>query len=174
MESIVNNQDRIFDDLVEIITKELVLYENLSAILKDKQNAIISGNIGNLRDNISEEKTIVQEVLMITDKRDEYVSILNQILELSDQKPRLKTIIEKSPSDYSIKLTNLRYRLKNNLNQITRTNKENKYLLNSSIEQVRGLINLFLGAENEPEEIYDMNGFMTDRGVGLGVFNCQI
>jgi len=174
MESLKMNHEPMFDDLVEIITRELVLYENLLAILKNKQNAIISGNLTNLRENIREETTIVQEVLTITEKRDNYVNILNQILEISDQKPKLKTIIAKSPSDYSVKLTNLRYQLKTNLNQITMTNKENKYLLNSSIEQVRGMINLFLSADNEPEEIYDVNGFMTARGAGNNVLNCQI
>ncbi|MBT7789219.1 MAG: flagellar protein FlgN [Calditrichaeota bacterium] len=168
------NHEPMFKDLVEIITKELVLYESLLTILKDKQNAIISGNIKNLRENIREETNIVQEVLTITAKRDNYVGILNQILDISDQKPKLKTIIERSPSDYSVKLSNLRYQLKNNLNQITITNKENKYLLNSSIEQVRGMVNLFLSAENEPEEIYDVNGFMTARGAGNNVLNCQI
>ncbi|MDP8238187.1 MAG: flagellar protein FlgN [Candidatus Hatepunaea meridiana] len=168
------NTTNIFDDLVNIITKELALYENLLVVSKGKQNAIIADDLNELRENIHSEQTIVQEALSVADTRNEYVYMLKQSLDITDPKPRLRTIIDKSPSDYSIRLTSLKHQLKTNLDQITLTNRENRYLLNSSLEHLKGMINLFLQAGDESVDVYDTKGFMSNPSRGYMVLDCQI
>jgi len=164
----------LFNQLAKLIRKELALYENLIVVLKEKQDSIIKGKIDDLRMHVQEEQVIVHDAMIMADTRNTQVSRMNNILKISDRSPRLQSIIDKAPLNLFMELSNLRHHLKTSLDQITRINRENSYLLNSSLEYVRGMVQLFLRTDDEMAEIYGVNGMVALKDEGNKVLNCQI
>ena len=165
---------RSFDDLIEILSKEISLYDCLDEVLKKKQEAIIMGNIEELREYVLEEQSLIQKALSVAHERKNHVIALGMMYETPEEEPRLKTIIDIAPSPYSIKLMNLWHRLKAILDGISRVNRENSYLLNSSIEHVRGLVHLFLQADEKSSKIYNYDGVVDVPEENNKVLDCHI
>jgi len=171
---LVDNCDEIFVDLVEILTEEVNLYGQLSKLLKNKQDAIVIGDVEKLRSCLQDEQPITQDALMLADRRKDCVASLSQIYKMDESELKLKIIINIAPPKYSIKLMNLKYRIKDNLDLITKINRENSYLLNFSIKHVKGLVNIFLMTDEESSKIYDMDGIVSSPEKEYKMLNFQI
>jgi len=169
-----NNCDEIFVNLIEILTEEVNLYGQLSELLKNKQDAIIIGDIEKLRSCLQDEQPITQDALILADRRKDCVAILSQMYKMDESDLKLKTIINIAPPKYSINLMNLKYRIKDNLDLITKINRENSYLLNFSIKHVKGLVHIFLMADEESSKIYDMDGILSSPEKEYKTLNFQI
>lgn len=171
---LVDNCDEIFVDLVEILTEEVSLYGQLSELLKNKQDAIIIGDVEKLRSCLQDEQPITQDALILADRRKDCVTRLSQMYKMDESELKLKTIINIAPPKYSVNLMNLKYRIKDNLDLITKINRENSYLLNFSIKHVKGLAHIFLMADEESSKIYDMDGILSSPEKEYKMLNFQI
>ncbi|HMA62451.1 MAG TPA: flagellar protein FlgN [bacterium] len=149
-----------FSTLIETLEQEIELYSEMANAIQEKQEAIISGQIDKLRDLVSEEKKFIDKSMEKARERKEIQSQISSQYHLNNPQPNLKTIIDIAPPKYAIELSNLRYRLRDILNDITRTNNENKLLLDFSIEHVKGMAQLFLNINDEDHEVYGMDGIV--------------
>ena len=147
-----------FKNLIVSLEQEIDLYSKMAQSIKNKQDAIISGQTEKLREHVAEEKSYIKESQEMAQNRKQIQRQISSNFNLNSEVPRLKTIIEVAPSDAAIQLSNLRYRLKEILNNITRMNNENKLLLDFSIEHVKGMAQLFLNINNEDHEVYGIDG----------------
>ncbi len=163
-----------FEGLINILNQEVAMYEKMAGVIQKKQDAIIAGQIEELKEFVATEKTLINESLAIAKKRQEMQKRLRQKLNLKEPEPKLKIFIEMADTADTVKLSNLRYRLKNVLNQITRINNENKLLLDFSIEHVKGLAHLFLNVDNEDNNVYGMDGVVHMKQAGNKMLDFQI
>lgn len=164
----------LFKSLIRILDKEIQVYQKMVAVIREKQDMIVIGDVNQLRELVNREKSLIKESMKIAKLRREAQLRLSQHYRLSESEPRLKQLIEIAGPGQAITLSNLRYRLKGMLNQITRINNENKLLLNFSIEHVKGLAHLFLNINEEPSGIYGMDGVVRVDQKGNKVLDFQI
>ncbi|RKY53454.1 MAG: hypothetical protein DRP89_06175 [Candidatus Neomarinimicrobiota bacterium] len=169
-----DNDKQLFDYLVELLSKEVTLYRQLLEMLRNKQEAIVIGDVKTLRKCVVEEQLLIQKIKSLAKIRSEHVVTISWTYKLAEKEPKLKTIMEIAPAEFSISFINLRYQLKTILDEITNINRENSYLLNFSIEHIKGLAHLFLRTDNESSEIYDVNGIVITPEDGNKVLNFQI
>lgn len=163
-----------FDQLIRCLEKEIELYTKMAESIQKKQDAIISGQIEELRDYVSKEKLFIQESHEMAQNRKEIQIRISSMCNLNTEEPKLKTIIDIARTDQAIQLSNLRYRLKDILNNITRMNNENKLLLDFSIEHVKGMAQLFLNINNEDHEVYGIDGVVRMKQSDNKMLDCQI
>jgi len=169
-----NNSNQTFVYLIEILTKEVTLYERMVDVLQKKQDAIIIGGLEKLRNYLQEEQSLTQDALSLAGLRKDCVTNLNQIYKLTKSDLKLSTIIDIAPPKHSINLMNLKCRIKGSLDLITKVNRENSYLLNFSIEHIKGLAHLFLRADEESSRTYDIDGILASPEEGCKMLNFQI
>ncbi|GEM_PF-3251260 len=167
-------QNDLFGSLIVILSDEVAVYEKLVNVSRRKQKSIVDGKIDELRKYIHEEQALIQNALAIAETRNTHINAVCESKGVEDKRARLKSIIEIAPSMFAVELKNLRYRLKSNLNQITRVNKENQYLLNASIEYVKGLVRVFLQADDESATVYSKEGLVSPPKDEMKVLDCQI
>ena len=86
----------------------------------------------------------------------------------------LKQLLSHADPDHATLLEGLRYRLKSNVYQISKINRENKYLLSASIEHVHGLINLFLKDDSKTDIRYEGTGLISRPADEHRVLDFQI
>ncbi|MCF7741394.1 MAG: flagellar protein FlgN [Candidatus Marinimicrobia bacterium] len=155
-----DNQNNPFSTLIDTLEQEIELYSDMAGAIQEKQDAIISGQIEKLRNFVSKEKKVINKSMEKARERKEIQARISSQCQINNPQPNLKTIIDIARPKYAIKLSNLRYRLKDILNDITRTNNENKLLLDFSIEHVKGMAQLFLNINDEDHEVYGVDGIL--------------
>jgi len=169
-----DTQQHLLSDFTEILGKEVALYGELEEVLKNKQFAIIEGKVERLQDTIHLEHGVVQKIRRSTHSRELQAGLISDYYKLGGQNPPLREIITIAPEESRVILTDLQLRLKDNLKNIEFFNKENDYLLNSSLETIRGLINILLSSGGEGEVVYNGRGTVANANGGRSTVDCQI
>ena len=169
-----NNTTNHFNKLVECLEQEIDLYCEMAETIQKKQDAIISNRIEDLRKYVNNEKTFIEKSMEMAGERKKFQNWISSQYNLEDSEPKLKIIIDIAPPGNAIKLSNLRYRLKEILNNITRINNENKLLLDFSIEHVKGMAQLFLNINEEDHEVYGVDGVLRMKQADNKMLDYQI
>ncbi len=165
----------LFTKLIEILKIENQDYDKLVNILKTKQKLIVQGDVELLQSTISEEARQTKICKEIEEERIEIVKKLARVYSSKNILMTLKEIINFAAPENSVKLTTLRYKLKRSLNNVTKLNGENSYLLNISLCHVKELINLYLYTRDKTSETYNINGYMNStEAINNKMLNYQI
>jgi hypothetical protein len=164
----------LVEHLIAVLTAEKVLSEELLIKLSLKKKSIIDNDIKVLRTCMIDEQELIKELKA---KQTEQTELLNHIREkysLHKNELRLSKVIKMVPQQYIDQLIGLRMALQSVMEKVTRINLDNRNLLNFSIEHVRGMIQLFLQANDEPAYLYNMRGTMTPAAKASRVLNFQV
>ncbi len=162
-----------FKILIELLKEEYSIYRALMTELRAKQEAIVAGNVPVLRDIISNEQIIIQKTSSLSRKRNEQVrKIMND--NGLDGELTLIRIIELADATDRYQLITLRDQLKIEAENIQMVNKENRYLLNSSIDFIHGLVGVFLNNSQAPAGIYNTSGSVSGSSGTNKMFDYQI
>jgi flagellar biosynthesis/type III secretory pathway chaperone len=159
---------------MNILEEEIGCYECLIKIARRKQRAIIEGAVGELRTLVREEQDLLQQAGIVAELRTSRVGDIGAIYGISERAPRLKAVIAAAPPEYAARLEGLRRQFKSCLDQMTVINRENRYLLNSSIDYVKNLVQLFLHSDDEFSALYDRQGMIASTEGVTKVFDHQI
>lgn len=156
----IGNGD-IFTELKQMLFEEITLNEKLRDVLKQKQRAIIENNLEELRHCIEEEQLLIQATKDKAELLEEYIRNAAS----SSAKPSLKEIIKNAPENLKSPLERGRQRLITSLEEISQLNRENRFLLNFSLEHIKGVIHLLLKSEDENAKLYNYRGqiFLTEK-----------
>jgi len=166
MSELLTNMDGAFQDLVLSLSLEVKLYNDLDILLKDKQSSIIKGDIDALQNIVHEEQRLIPKIQTATKARELRAATIAAVSKLKAKTPSLKELIDLSPSHHSLELIEFREQLILSLGQIAHVNRENEFLLNSSVELVRGLVQVLLGTDEENNVHYGGRGKITkDRSL---------
>lgn len=164
----------LFQNLCSLLNEEIKLYEQMIIDMKSKQNAIINGNIEYMKTAVQTERLASQHVMNQVRKRIEKTDTIKSIIGLNSDKTTLKELIPYADTDIAIDLENFRYRLKSNVHQISKINRENKHLLSVAIDNVHGMVSLFLKDDTTKDVRYEESGLITKSSDDHRVLDFQI
>ncbi|MEA3286028.1 MAG: flagellar protein FlgN [Candidatus Marinimicrobia bacterium] len=174
MNELLNNGDGAFKELIQCLEHEVKLYNQLGDLLKAKQSNIIKGDVESLQNNVHEEQRLIPKIRTATRARELRAATIAAVSKMSCKTPSLMELIDLTPSHYSQQLIEYREHLILRLDQIAHANRENEFLLNSSLELVRGLVQVLLGkAENENIH-YGGHGQVYDDQTHNARVDCQV
>lgn len=150
-----------FEELKTVLFAEIALYEELGEVLRQKQRAIVENKLAELRMCMEKEQPLIQEGQVKAEQLEKYI----QSLAPHQSKPRLKEVIKNAPESLRPTLERGRQRLIASLEEISRLNRENRFLLNFSLEHIKGIIHLLLKSEDENAKLYNYRGhiFWTEK-----------
>lgn len=171
----MNEQTRkLYQSLCQTIADEVALYEEIVLEIKNKQRAIIDGKIEEMKESVFMERELSQSVMNQVKKRVDLTLSIKTAVGIHHEDVTLKQLLSHADPDYAFLLEELRYRLKSNVHQISKINRENKYLLSASIEHVHGLINLFLKDDSKTDIRYEGTGLISSPADENRVLDFQI
>lgn len=170
----IEDEQQLLPDFAVILRKEVVLYNDLEKVLKTKQRQIIEGNVEQLQDAIHWEHSVIQKIRRATHNREIKAEMISDCFKLGSQNPPLREIIKVAPEQTRGTLIHLQKTLKHTLKNIEYFNSENDYLLNSSVETVRGLIQILLSVGGGDEVLYTGQGAVANPNESRATVDCQV
>lgn len=169
-----NDMDGAYRDLILCLSNETRLYGELNRLLKQKQSNIINGDVESLQETVHEEQRLIPKIRTATQARELRAATIGVVSKLRKKTPSLKELIDLSPSHYSQQLIEFREQLILSLDRIAHANRENEFLLNSSVDLVRGLVQVLLGREENENVHYGGMGKITDDRSNTSQVDCQV
>ena len=174
MSEIITDLEGMYADLVICLSQEVQLYTDLDQLLKDKQSSIIKGDVESLQKIVHEEQRLIPKIQRATQARELRATTIGAVSKLRSKTPSLKELIDLSPSHYSKQLIEFREQLIVSLDRIAHGNRENEFLLNSSVELVRGLVQVLIGTEQNENVHYGGRGKIAQNQSRKSHVDCQV
>ncbi len=174
MTEIMTDREGLFHELVNCLTIEVDLYKELDLLLKAKQSSIISGDIEILQNIVHEEQRLIPRIQAATQARELRATTIGAVSKLRVKTPSLKELIDLSPSHYSQQMIGFREQLIQSLDRIAHANRENEFLLNSSVNLVRGLVQVLIGTEENENVHYGGRGVIAKNQSTRTHVDCQV
>jgi flagellar biosynthesis/type III secretory pathway chaperone len=153
--------DDIIEDLIAIIQREIDAFDELLDTLREKQRAIVEGEVGRLNSSVRNETRVTSETRQLEAERIERSKELARELNLVGRagvSPKLSEIIEVVEEKYAERLSEQRELLRSLIHKVQYVNKSNQFLLDYSIKFVEQNIELLLGAAEKGKTVYAKDG----------------
>jgi len=167
----------LIENLTDILQKEHTEYEKLLELSMKKTPIIVRGDVQELQKITDEEQDVVQEVSRLSKKREELMSDIASVMNKDVQTLTLKEIIGilESRKDERARLAALYDGLKATVENMNRSNNQNKELLENALEMVEFDMNLVKGMNSAPETAEYNKGAYAAGGApgGSGAFDAR-
>ncbi len=152
------NIDAILQRLIRILSQEIVTYTKLLTSLEEKQQAIIQGQIENMKIITEQEQVILTDAKLT--ERERNISIANLRTNTDEMKDveNLSQLIAVVETKYHSRLSEIQKSLKDVLEKVALKNEQNKFLLNHSIHFVQTMIKDLLTSNENMNDLYAQNG----------------
>lgn len=144
------------DKLFQLLLEEIHAYSYMVETVKQKQEAIIHNKLKEMENLTGVERLLVKKVEQMLESREKYLRKLLGNAE-SDQPLQLNSFIEALPVEEQARWRSLQQRISRTVDKIRRINLENHQLVQSSLNYVRGVIDM-LYAMDEEAVLYSRNG----------------
>ena len=169
----MNNIDLQYNNLLALLEKELIQYETIIDLFSLKQQAILSGNIEELKgivENIQSNSTSAKN---LQEERD----ILTRLLlgEFNYNGPvTMKSLMSVIDPARSSNLEMIYYKLKSAAMRVTELGRENDYLLSASVEHIKNLVSLFIDRKESTSINYNNDGMINESKLEHKVLDIQV
>jgi|GEM_PF-3523494 len=152
------NIDAILQRLIRILSQEIVTYTKLLTSLEEKQQAIIQGEIENMKIITEQEQVILTDAKLTEKERN--ISIANLRTNTDEMKDveNLTQLIAVVETKYHSRLSEIQKSLKDILEKVALKNEQNKFLLSHSIHFVQTMIKDLLTSNGSMNDLYAQNG----------------
>ncbi len=157
----MNSIPLTFDDpakqqLFQLLLEEIHAYSYLADTVKQKQEALIKNELKNLENLTGIERLLIKKVELMIRNRSK---LLNKLLNnrSHDSTVQLNTFIEQLPLEEQSRWRRLQQRMIRTVEKIRRLNFENHQLVQSSLNYIKGVIEM-LYALDEESVLYNSNG----------------
>ncbi|MBC8197148.1 MAG: flagellar protein FlgN [Candidatus Marinimicrobia bacterium] len=152
------NIDAILQRLIRILSQEIVTYTKLLTSLEEKQQAIIQGEIENMKIITEQEQVILTDAKLTEKERN--ISIANLRTNTDEMKDveNLTQLIAVVETKYHSRLSEIQKSLKDILEKVALKNEQNKFLLSHSIHFVQTMIKDLLTSNESMNDLYAQNG----------------
>lgn len=146
----------LIDDLVEVFEKQIVLYNDLNVIGREKKNTIMQNDIETLTTMNTVENTIISKINRLEKQRIEVVKDICDVLSIKSSQFTLSHLIEVlTDEDDKKSILVVRDNLNNVLENLSEVNRVNKNLVESSLEYVNFSLNAIKSASSPIETGYE-------------------
>ncbi len=149
--------DCLINELISVLDNEVVLYEDILKMSKDKTTVIVEGKVNELEKIIRSEQSLILQMSKIENQRE---ILINKISKVMNQKPEeltLSFLIENSNKEQGEKLKSRQQGLSNILRELGNVNQLNSQLIRSSLDYINFSLNLFASVDN-PDNNYGLEG----------------
>jgi hypothetical protein len=152
------NIDLILQRLIRILSQEIVTYTKLLTSLEEKQQAIIQGEIENMKIITEKEQVILTDAKLTEQERNISIAKLRTNGENMNDVENLTQLIAVVETKYHSRLSEIQESLKDILEKVALKNEQNKFLLNHSIHFVQTMIKDLLTSNESMNDLYAQNG----------------
>jgi hypothetical protein len=152
------NIDLILQRLIRILSQEIVTYTKLLTSLEEKQQAIIQGEIENMKIITEKEQVILTDAKLTEQERNVSIAKLRTNGENMNDVENLTQLIAVVETKYHSRLSEIQESLKDILEKVALKNEQNKFLLNHSIHFVQTMIKDLLTSNESMNDLYAQNG----------------
>jgi len=154
------------DTLFRHLLNEASCYENLQETARNKQDAIVAGDIKRLRLATDMEQSLVKKGKQLTDER---CVLLKEALgsAIGSDEINLSAFIAKAPSKNRRDWNFLKNRIKNAATVIQQLNHENAMLLHTSIRFVTDLVQLMYPKDKLKSGMYGADGTANETAMHM-------
>ncbi len=142
--------------LFQLLLEEIHAYSYMAETVKQKQEAIITNKLKEMENLTGVERLLVKKVEQMLESRENYLRKLLGNTK-SDQPLQLNSFIETLPVEEQARWRSLQQRISRTVDKIRRINLENHQLVKSSLNYVRGVIDM-LYTMDEEAVLYSRNG----------------
>ena len=137
------------DRLLEILNKELTIYEGILKLSKEKTDAIVAGKISEIERITKLEQSIILKLGKLEREREGIVESLADGLDMKAADITLTDIINIMPEAESKKFKDFQDKFTKLLEDLRETNMLNSKLIQNSLEYIDFSINILTGAGAE-------------------------
>ncbi len=165
--------EKLIEELILIISKEVEAFSLLLKTLNEKQRAIVEGAIEKLNKNVKDEGEITHQTKSLETQRIARTQELAKMLSLDNINPRLSVLIEKVEEKYAQRLSEQRDLLCSIIEKINDLNASNQFLLHYSLQLIENSMTLLLNG-NEKLTTYRKDGKVKKESISQKVLDYNI
>jgi len=147
----------IVEQLITIVSKEIDAFDQLLTTLREKQRAIVEGEIERLNASVKEESEIANAARNLEGERIESSKRLARELSMENLNPKLSEIIDNVEQKYAQRLQEQRDLLRAMIQKVQTLNQNNQFLLNYSLNFIEKSMEILLTG-GERLKIYRPDG----------------
>lgn len=168
----------LMENLINVLEEEGDAYKELLELSMKKTPIIVSGDLEGLQRITDEEQVVVARINRLDAKREEITRDIANVLNKDVTKLKLVDIIQmlaQRPVEQK-QLASAHDKLKEVVGQMTRINKQNRDLIQSSLEMVEFDLNLIQSMKSAPQTAnYNKGAYSqgTFMGRGSGGFDAK-
>lgn len=169
----MKNEDLQYNNLIALLEKELIQYETIIDLFNLKQQAILSGNIDELKgivENIQRNSTSAKN---LQEERDILTKLLLGEFNYNGS-ITMKSLMNVLDSSRSSNLEMIYYKLKSAAMRVTELGRENDYLLSASVEHIKNLVSLFIDRKESTSINYNNDGMINESKLEHKVLDIQV
>lgn len=133
-------------ELIESLTQERAVYQQLLALSADKQPVLIKGDVQRLEEMTRREQGMLEELRAIEARREADSEKLARCYGIAESPVRLRTLIEASPLADRLKLQLIWRQLEQVLADLARWNIKNRKLIEIQLRYANCFIDVLTGS----------------------------
>ncbi|NLM96929.1 MAG: flagellar protein FlgN [Halanaerobiaceae bacterium] len=148
--------ENIYNELLEVLTKEYELYCEMKELADKKKDALIENSINELVDHVKNEEDIIEKVRELEGRRNEIIINICDSKNVKAEDISFQELIKLIPDSEQEKMLDIREKLLDVIDRLQEQNEQNKLLVTEAINLNNVTINMFLEALEPENAIYDM------------------
>ncbi|MDY6880764.1 MAG: flagellar protein FlgN [Desulfatiglans sp.] len=134
--------DLLLDRLLDILAKEKDLYERLLVALKNEKRAVVDSRLDSLNEATKEKENLLLKIRILEEQRSSNLARLAQRLGESPEDLTLTRLSQLLEEPYAAQVADASSEFSTLIQRIHDINKNNKALIQHSLELVRGSLTL--------------------------------
>lgn len=134
--------ETIFSSLIEVLKKELVNFQDLQKAIINEKKILIKPSLDELNHVNALKENIILKARILEEVRTKILKKIARNLDIDDGAIKLMSLARYAIIEQKQTIENLKNDLLNIARDISKTNDENKYILDISINNVKGSIEL--------------------------------
>lgn len=167
----------LIDELVEVLDKENSEYEVMLTLSNEKTSAIVKNNIEQLQAILVKEQAGIDRINALEKQREDTIKDICKVIKVDPSQLTVKVLIDllSKKKEEQTKLQDVHTKLKKTLDQMVRSNENNKALMHESMEILDFEMNLLKGLKMAPETNNYTKGAYSAGGTssGAGAFDAK-
>ena len=160
----------LMENLIDVLEKENIEYENLLKLSMQKTPVIVSEDLEKLAKITDEEQLIVSRINQLDTLRTEAVKDIANVLNKDVTKLKIRDLIKMlgSRPEEQRRLAEVFDKLEANVRGVARVNEQNRELVQSALEMVQFNMNILQAVNTAPETAnYNRGAYNTGDVIGL-------
>lgn len=159
----------LIGSLVEVLQEQTEIYKDLLKQSRQKTEMIVKNDIEAIKNSTEKEESVIRMIAKLDLKREEIIKQIAAVLKVSEKQITISDLIQvlqKTPQDQKF-LQQTQEKMLEVLQELRKTNDNNKELIKQSLEYIDFSVNLIQTSKNTASGSYTSGG-MSQYGSSAG------